>query len=561
MPTFLKRLELRYPHKKKRRGRDPPTIKSKREASRHRVWRGEAMLLSDLKSKREGELLFSTRRLRVPPPGVKDAVLSLSMDGVDGVASGSASTSVRNVESSTPASSSPRSTCVKPSLNRNENSTTSNYLNLRRIREQRLLSAAVAVRILKLFASANHTVFSRPNTRTYYTKKEREALSLKLDYPSDSLPAELTSRLYGGDSTLVESLPLDLDLALLLSISFTTKRKGRHAPALREGERQKEHIRKSVARGVAPVRLWHEGCFPVATGGIDIPLTFLRVQHVVQAMGSACHMKKATTMGDEGDDLLAPSCFNSRSRGLQRDIRAKKNGLQPQGVALVPDNRSSSSNSIQGRKAQNPKVMIYTYSLPEVDVEKQALMQGKERLEANSFTVLQTNTIRRGLGKANSLLERARALSSRTGLRCWMLRSKRNQRVHAGTTEYALERRKSVQPKSAEEPSDMPSLLIECQHVVVLSRKTGNLGEPPGGVVSSGFSTPRQNGFETNKKAVNTRASEMVATKAGTGRRYSYHAYQLLPLPPIDIDGRAPQEKKEGLEGVDGTPGMVPLPP
>lgn len=84
--------------------------------------------------------------------------------------------------------------CVKPSLNGNANSTASTYLNLRRIREQRLLSAAVAARKLKLSASANHTAFSRPNTRTYYTKKERQALSLKLDYPSDSSPAELTSR-------------------------------------------------------------------------------------------------------------------------------------------------------------------------------------------------------------------------------------------------------------------------------------------------------------------------------------------------------------------------------
>lgn len=58
--------------------------------------------------------------------------------------------------------------CVKPSLNGNSNSTASNYLNLRRIREQRLFSAA---RILKLSASANHTASSRPNTRTYYTKK------------------------------------------------------------------------------------------------------------------------------------------------------------------------------------------------------------------------------------------------------------------------------------------------------------------------------------------------------------------------------------------------------
>nr|GEU75471.1 hypothetical protein [Tanacetum cinerariifolium] len=32
-----------------------------------------------------------------------------------------------------------------------------------------------------------------------------------------------------------------------------------------------------------------------------------------------------------------------------------------------------------------------------------------------------------------------------------------------------LLRRKSLQPKSAEEPSDMPALLIECQHVAVLS--------------------------------------------------------------------------------------------
>ncbi|GKA80705.1 hypothetical protein Tco_0787397 [Tanacetum coccineum] len=38
-------------------------------------------------------------------------------------------------------------------------------------------------------------------------------------------------------------------------------------------------------------------------------------------------------------DLLAPSCFNGRSRGLWRDIHAKKKGLQPQGVALVLDNR------------------------------------------------------------------------------------------------------------------------------------------------------------------------------------------------------------------------------
>lgn len=69
--------------------------------------------------------------------------------------------------------------CVKPSLNGNSNSTASNYLNLRRIREQRLISAAVAARILKLSASANHTASGRPNTRTYYTKKERQALSLK----------------------------------------------------------------------------------------------------------------------------------------------------------------------------------------------------------------------------------------------------------------------------------------------------------------------------------------------------------------------------------------------
>nr|GFD15124.1 ATP synthase subunit alpha, mitochondrial [Tanacetum cinerariifolium] len=54
--------------------------------------------------------------------------------------------------------------CVKPSLNGNENSTASNYLNLRRICEQRLLSAVVAARILKLSVSANHTAFSRPNT-------------------------------------------------------------------------------------------------------------------------------------------------------------------------------------------------------------------------------------------------------------------------------------------------------------------------------------------------------------------------------------------------------------
>ncbi|KAI3671280.1 hypothetical protein L2E82_53468 [Cichorium intybus] len=32
-------------------------------------------------------------------------------------------------------------------------------------------------------------------------------------------------------------------------------------------------------------------------------------------------------------------------------------------------------------------------------------------------------------------------------------------------------RRKSLQPKSAEEPSDVPALLIECQHVAVLSVK------------------------------------------------------------------------------------------
>ncbi|GJZ65325.1 hypothetical protein Tco_0622021 [Tanacetum coccineum] len=91
---------------------------------------------------------------------------------------------------------------VKPSLNGNENSTASNYLNLRRIREQRLLSAAVAARILKLSASGNHTAFSRPNTQTYYTKKERQALSLKLDYPSDSSPAELTSR-WGKEEAVI----------------------------------------------------------------------------------------------------------------------------------------------------------------------------------------------------------------------------------------------------------------------------------------------------------------------------------------------------------------------
>ncbi|KAI3479319.1 hypothetical protein L1887_58639 [Cichorium endivia] len=36
-------------------------------------------------------------------------------------------------------------------------------------------------------------------------------------------------------------------------------------------------------------------------------------------------------------------------------------------------------------------------------------------------------------------------------------------------------RRKSLQPKSAEEPSDVPALLIECQHVAVLSvRRTAS---------------------------------------------------------------------------------------
>ncbi|GKE84917.1 hypothetical protein Tco_1558659 [Tanacetum coccineum] len=70
--------------------------------------------------------------------------------------------------------------CVKPSLNGNETSTASNYLNLRLIREQRLLSAVVAARILKLSTSANHTAFSCPNTRTYYTKKERQALTLEI---------------------------------------------------------------------------------------------------------------------------------------------------------------------------------------------------------------------------------------------------------------------------------------------------------------------------------------------------------------------------------------------
>ena len=47
---------------------------------------------------------------------------------------------------------------------------------------------------------------------------------------------------------------------------------------------------------------------------------------------------------------------------------------------------------------------------------------------------------KRELGKANSLLGGARVESSRTGLRCLMLRSKTNQWGHAGTTEYALER-------------------------------------------------------------------------------------------------------------------------
>ncbi|GKC58352.1 hypothetical protein Tco_1085950 [Tanacetum coccineum] len=59
-------------------------------------------------------------------------------------------------------------------------------------------------------------------------------------------------------------------------------------------------------------------------------------------------------------DLLAPSCFNGRSRGLQRDIHAKKKGQQPQGVASVPDNCSCSSNSVLRRKARKPKAMIYT---------------------------------------------------------------------------------------------------------------------------------------------------------------------------------------------------------
>ncbi|KAI3814384.1 hypothetical protein L1987_19138 [Smallanthus sonchifolius] len=58
---------------------------------------------------------------------------------------------------------------------------------------------------------------------------------------------------------------------------------------------------------------------------------------------------------NEAHDLLAPSCFNGRGMGLKRDIRAKK-------------------------KARKPKAMIYTCSLPEVDVERRALMQGKEVL-------------------------------------------------------------------------------------------------------------------------------------------------------------------------------------
>ncbi|KAI3475630.1 hypothetical protein L1887_62947 [Cichorium endivia] len=37
-------------------------------------------------------------------------------------------------------------------------------------------------------------------------------------------------------------------------------------------------------------------------------------------------------------------------------------------------------------------------------------------------------------------------------------------------------RRKSLQPKSAEEPSDVPALLIECQHVAVLSVRRERLG-------------------------------------------------------------------------------------
>ncbi|GJY06488.1 hypothetical protein Tco_0373542 [Tanacetum coccineum] len=84
-------------------------------------------------------------------------------------------------------------------------------------------------------------------------------------------------------------------------------------------------------------------------------------------------------------DLLAPSCFNGRSRGLQRDIRAKK-GLQPQGVASVPDNCSSSSNFVIGRKARKPKAMIYTCFLPKVDVEKRALMQ-RDALIMNILTI------------------------------------------------------------------------------------------------------------------------------------------------------------------------------
>ncbi|KAI3664379.1 hypothetical protein L1987_89876 [Smallanthus sonchifolius] len=53
-------------------------------------------------------------------------------------------------------------------------------------------------------------------------------------------------------------------------------------------------------------------------------------------------------------DLLAPSCFNGRGRGLKRDIRAKKKGLQPQGVASVPDNRSIRGNS-NPRLLHSPK--------------------------------------------------------------------------------------------------------------------------------------------------------------------------------------------------------------
>ncbi|KAD4585496.1 hypothetical protein E3N88_23097 [Mikania micrantha] len=79
-------------------------------------------------------------------------------------------------------------------------------------------------------------------------------------------------------------------------------------------------------------------------GGLD----FIKICRLAPvAYRDGCLKESSRTATDFGSQTPA---MPVASRGLKRDIRAKKKGLQPQGVASVPDNCSSSSKGFCPRK-------------------------------------------------------------------------------------------------------------------------------------------------------------------------------------------------------------------